>query len=72
MIIKRLLELICDELGIEESDINQGTLLETIISDEYEMQQLMELLEEEFEVTVDFEPADDWSIEDLADRIASL
>jgi len=72
MIIKRLLELICDELGIEESDISKGTLLETFISDEYEMQQLMELIEEEFEVTVDFEPADDWSIEDLADRIASL
>ncbi len=72
MIINRLLELICDEFGIERSDIDKNSLLETLVSDDYEMQQLMESIEEEFEVEADFEPAEDWSIEDLADHIASL
>ncbi len=72
MIISRLLALICDEFGIEESDISKDSLLETLVSDEYEMQQLMESIEEEFEVEIDFEPAEDWSIEDLANHIASL
>ncbi len=72
MIVKRLLALICDEFGIEESDIDKESLLETLVSDEYEMQELMEKIEEEFEVEVDFVPAEDWSIEDLANHIASL
>ena len=72
MVISQLIALICDEFGIEESDISKNSLLETLVSDEYEMQQLMESIEEEFEVEIDFEPAEDWSIEDLANHIAAL
>lgn len=71
MILEKLLALICDEFGMESSDVDENTLLESIVSDEFELQELMSSIEAEFEITFDDTPADDWSIEDLAQAISS-
>ncbi|MBO4341558.1 MAG: acyl carrier protein, partial [Clostridia bacterium] len=66
MILEKLLALICDEFGLDSSDVNEDTTLESIASDEFELQELIGSVESEFEIELDIEPADDWTIGDLA------
>ena len=70
MILERLIALICDEFGLSESDINEDTIIESIVNDEFEMQELMNAVNDEFEIEADFLPAEDWLISDLADAIS--
>lgn len=69
MNLERLIALICDEFSLDESEVNGNTLLEGIVSDEFEMQELVSSIESEFEVELEVMPGDDWSIEELADAI---
>jgi hypothetical protein len=70
MILERLIALICDEFGMSESDINEDTLIESIVNDEFEMQELMSAVSDEFEIETELVPAEDWRISDLADAIS--
>ena len=62
MILEKLMALICDEFGLDESDVDEDTLLDEFVGDEFEMQELVDAIENEFEVRLDTTPADDWSI----------
>lgn len=70
MVLKKLMTLICDELGVDRGDITASTLLEELVADEFEMGELIQLIESEFEVELENEPDYDWSIEDLANAVS--
>ena len=70
MILKKLMTLICDELGVDRGDINASTLLEELVADEFEMGELIQLIEAEFEVELQTEPDYEWSVEDLANAVS--
>lgn len=61
-----LLELICDEFGLVKDEISEDTLLEEIVSDEFEMNQLIETINDTFDTVIDAEPDGEWTIADLA------
>ena len=67
--MEKLLDLICDEFAIVKDDIDGDTLLEEIVTDEFEMQQFIESINENFEIELDVMPESDWSIADLAKAI---
>ncbi len=69
MILDKLIALICDVFALDESDVDEDTTLELFANDEFEIQELVSAIEEEFEVTLTERPADDWTIRDLADAI---
>lgn len=69
--MEKLLDLICDEFAIDKDDINEDTLLEEIVSDEFELQQLIESINEHFEIELDAVPDGEWSIADLAKAISN-
>lgn len=72
MNLRKLIAIISNEIGIDSEDLRKDTLLEELVHDEYEMQELMGLVAEEFGVEFDFEPGDDWSLEQLAEAIEEL
>ena len=67
---KKILEFICAELGIDAEDVNKNVLLESLITDDYEMQELLESVANEFEIEIEIEPQFDWSLVYLAEAIA--
>ena len=69
MILDKLIALICDVFALDESDVDEDTTLELFANDEFEIQELVSAIEEEFEVTLTEKPADDWTVRDLADAI---
>jgi acyl carrier protein len=69
VILDKLIALICDVFALDESDVDEDTTLELFANDEFEIQELVSAIEEEFEVTLTEKPADDWTIRDLADAI---
>ncbi len=72
MNLRKLIAIISNEIGIDSEDLRKDTLLEELVHDEYEMQELMNLIAEEFGVEFDFEPGDDWSLEQLAEAIEEI
>ena len=70
MVLEKLIALICDEFGLDESEIDEDTLLEGIVSDEFEMQELVSAIESEFEIELGVEPGDEWSIGELAEAVS--
>ena len=70
MILEKLMALICDEFGLDESDVDEDTLLDEFVGDEFEMQELVDAIESEFEIKLGSTPADDWSIKELAEAIS--
>ncbi len=71
MILDKLIALICDVFALDESDVDENTTLELFANDEFEIQELVSAIEEEFEVTLTEKPADDWTVRDLADAITT-
>ncbi len=61
-----LLELICDEFGLVKEEVSEDTLLEEIVSDEFEMNQLIETINDTFDTVINAEPDGEWTIADLA------
>ena len=51
-----LLELICDEFGLVKDEVSEDTLLEEIVSDEFEMNQLIETINDTFDTVINAEP----------------
>ncbi len=70
MDIEKVTELIFETLGYNSEDIGRDTLLVEIISDEYEMQELLENVGSELNADISVEPLEDWTLEDLAKAIA--
>lgn len=70
MILKKLIALICDELGVDRGDVDTSTLLEELVADEFELTELVNLIETEFETELENKPDFDWTIEDLANAVS--
>ena len=62
--------MICEALGYDSDDISKDTLLEELISDEYEMQELIENISSELDSDISVEPAEGWTLRDLAKAIS--
>ncbi len=69
MLLEKLISVICDELGVDENDINEDTLLEELVGDELETEDLVITLEREFGVEFGSELSGDISIAELAEMI---
>jgi acyl carrier protein len=67
--LERLIALICEELGCDESGVGRGTLLSELVSDEIELQELVQALENEFETEFGEEINGDCSVSALAGMI---
>ncbi len=67
MILEKLIELICDELGID--GVDETTALSSLVEDEFELNELIQAVESGFEVEIG--DTDDITVGELADMIAS-
>lgn len=67
MILEKLIELICDELGID--GVDETTALGGLVEDEFELNELIRAVEDGFEVEIG--DVDDITVGELADMIAS-
>ena len=68
MILEKLIELICDEIGID--GIDETTALSSLVEDEFELNELIQAVESGFEVELGDE-AQDATVGELAEMIAS-
>lgn len=48
--LENLISFICEELGCDESNVSGDTLLGELVGDEIELQELVEALENEFDM----------------------
>ena len=69
MNLDKIFDVICEALGYDSDDISKDTLLEELISDEYEMQELIENISSELDSDISVEPAEGWTLRDLAKAI---
>lgn len=67
MILEKLIEIICEELGID--GVDETTALSSLVEDEFELGELIQTVEDAFEVEIG--DADDITVGELADMIAS-
>ncbi len=70
MNLDKIFDVICEALGYDSDDISKDTLLEELISDEYEMQELIENISSELDSDISVEPAEGWTLRDLAKAIS--
>ena len=68
MILEKLMALICEELGMDSSDIDENSLLDDLFNDEFELQEFAEVVNQAFEIEV--MPETEWSISDYADAVS--
>ena len=67
MILDKLIELICEELGID--GVDETTALGSLVDDEFELGELIQTVEDAFEVNIGV--TEDITVVELADMIAS-
>ena len=67
MILDKLIELICEELGID--GVDETTALGSLVEDEFELGELIQTVEDAFEVEIG--DTVDITVGELADMIAS-
>ena len=70
MDFKELKALICEEFGYDSDEIRPETLLMEIVSDEYEVQELLAGIGEAIGAELEIEPGEDWTLGNLADAIS--
>ena len=70
MDFKDLKALICEEFGYDSEDIRQDTLLLEIVSDEYEIQELISGIGEALGTELEIRPREDWTLSNLAEAIS--
>ena len=70
MNLDKIFDVICEALGYDRDAISKDTLLEELISDEYEMQELIENISSELDSEISVEPAEGWTLRDLARAIS--
>lgn len=66
MILEKLIALICEELDIEE--VEPSTRIGVLVNDEFELKELVQAVESEFEVEFG-EEIGDITVSELADMI---
>ena len=67
--LEKLISLICEELGYDESKVNGETLLNELVSDDIEIRELVQALESEFDTEFGEEISGDISVYELAEMI---
>lgn len=67
--LENLISFICEELGCDESNVSGETLLNELVSDEIELQELIQALENEFDTEFGTETDGDISVASLAGMI---
>ncbi len=67
--LEKLISLICEELGCDESNVSGETLLGELVGDEIEIQELVQALENEFDTEFGEEISGDISVSRLAEMI---
>ncbi len=67
--LENLISLICEELGCDEANVSGETLLGELVSDDIEIAELVQALENEFDTELSEEISGDISVSELADMI---
>ena len=67
--LEKLISLICEEIGCDESTVSGETLLGELVSDDIETEELIQALENEFDVEFGEEISGDISVSQLAEMI---
>lgn len=69
LVLEKLISLICEELGCDESNVSGETLLGELVGDEIEIKELCQALENEFDTEFGEEISGDFSVSRLAELI---
>ncbi len=67
--LERLISLICEELGCDETNVDGETLLGELVGDEIEIRELVQAVENEFDTELGEEINGDFSVAALAGMI---
>lgn len=67
--LERLISLICEELGCDETNVDGETLLGELVGDEIEIRELVQAVENEFDTEFGEEINGDFSVAALAGMI---
>ncbi len=70
MSLDELMTLICDELGLDETALNEETPFENIVGDEFELQELTDAICQGLEIELQTVPELEWTVSDLAKAIS--
>lgn len=69
-ILEKVIEAVCENLEVDENDVNEETTFEDLDADSFDMLELVTALEEEFELTLDDEVLA--SIASIADAVDAI
>lgn len=69
LMLEKVISLICEELGYADNEVNEDTLIGDIVSDELEIEELAQALENEFEVELSEELGAEITVAELAEMI---
>lgn len=69
LMLDKVISLICEELGCADSEVDENTLIGDLVSDELEIEELVQVLENEFEFEFGEELSGDISVAELAEMI---
>ncbi len=67
--LEKVISLICEELGYADNEVDEDTLIGDLVSDELEIEELAQALENEFEVELSEELGADITVAELAEMI---
>lgn len=67
--LERLIAIICEELGCDETNVDGETLLGELVGDEIEIRELIQAVENEFDTEFGEEINGDFSVAALAGMI---
>lgn len=67
--LEKVISLICEELGCTDNEVGEDTLLGDLVSDELEIEELVQALENEFEIEFSEELGAEISVAELAEII---
>lgn len=64
--LEKVISLICEELGCDENEVTESTLVSDLVGDELETQELVQALENEFDIEFSAEIGADTTVAELA------
>jgi len=67
--LEKLISLICEELGYDTDEIDEDTVLGELVGDELEIEELVQALENEFDVELSQELSGDMTVSEIAEMI---
>ncbi len=72
LMLEKVISLICEELGCDENEVTESTLVSDLVGDELETQELVQALENEFDIELSAEIGADTTVAELADAIEEI